>query len=84
MILLLIYIFFPKKTFEGILTNEIYLCPNGKEILYVYEKDKASAIYKFKIGDSVSELLIKKNGWNLSQPAFSVDKQKIIYSLANK
>lgn len=79
LILLLTYILYPKKKFEGILTNEIYLCPNGKEILYVYEKDKSSAIYKFKIGDSISELLIKKDGWNLSQPNFSEDEQKIIY-----
>ncbi|HEX9599849.1 MAG TPA: hypothetical protein VF985_00025 [Mariniflexile sp.] len=70
---------YPKKTFEGILTNEIYLCPNGKEVLYVYEKNNTSAIYKFKIGSSESKLLIKKEGWNLSEPSFSEDEQKIIY-----
>lgn len=79
LILLLLGFLYPKKAFEGILTNEIYLCPNGKEVLYVYEKNKTSAIYKFKIGASESELLIKKEGWNLSEPSFSEDEQKIIY-----
>ena len=79
-LILLLYVLSPKRTFEGIITNEIYLCSNGKEILYVYEKkDKSATIYKFKVGDSVSKLLLKKDGWYLCQPSFSEDEQKIIY-----
>ncbi|MCC9073583.1 hypothetical protein LNQ49_18555 [Flavobacterium sp. F-65] len=78
-LVILTYVFYPEKPFEGILTNEIYLSPNGKQILYTYEKEKSSSIYSFKIGDSISTLLIKKNGWYLSEPSFSEDEQKIIY-----
>ena len=75
-LILLLYVLSPKRTFEGIITNEIYLCSNGKEILYVYEKkDKSATIYKFKVGDSVSKLLLKKDGWYLCQPSFSEDEQ---------
>ena len=74
-----IYYFFKDKRFEGILINEIYLSPNGKEILYVYENNNSSSIYKFKFKDSIPKLLIKKENWNLSQPSYSIDEKKIIY-----
>lgn len=73
------YLLYPKKTFEGVLPNEIYLCPNDKQILYVYEKEGSSYIYSFEIGDTVAKLLVKKEGYNLSEPNFSKDGSKIIY-----
>lgn len=73
------YFLYPKKKFEGILTNEIYLSPNDKQILYVYEKEGFSYIYSFEIGDTVAKLLLKKEGYNLSEPNFSIDGSKIIY-----
>lgn len=75
----LIYFFYPKKQFEGVLTNEVYLCPNNKEILYVYEKDGDSKICTFKIRDTISKILIINDGYNLSEPSFSHDGTKILY-----
>jgi len=78
-IIIFVYLFYPKNKFEGILINEVYLCPNNKEINYVYEKDGVSEIYSFGIGDTISKRLIKNAGYNLSEPSFSDDGKKIIY-----
>ncbi|TPG32648.1 TolB family protein [Flavobacterium pectinovorum] len=74
-----VYFLYPKSKFEGILTNEVYLCPNDKEINFVYEKDGTSKIYSFRIGDTVPKILIKNEGYNLSEPNFSADGKRIIY-----
>lgn len=80
MLLILVgYFLYPIRSFEGVLTNEIYLCPNDRQILYVYEKEGASSIYTFNIGDGEAKLLLRKEGYYLSEPSFLEDGKKIIY-----
>ncbi|WP_264535497.1 hypothetical protein [Flavobacterium sp. N1736] len=74
-----VYFLFPEGKFEGVLTNEVYLSPNNKEINYVYEKEGTSKIYRFKIGDTVSKILINNEGYNLSEPSFTIDEKRMIY-----
>ncbi|SEP30187.1 hypothetical protein SAMN05444671_3087 [Flavobacterium sp. CF108] len=79
-----VYLLFPESKFEGVLTNEVYLSPNDKEIIYVYEKEGTSKMYRFEIGDTVSKLLIDNVGYNLSEPSFTIDNKRMIYRVWKK